>query len=592
MRSMNSRCIAKIAHILCAFAVLATALFAQGKSQARITAQLSTGVIKLGASATLLVTVENAAYSEVRGLPKVDGLEIGPLSAPSTRSATTYINGRVTRSDSRTWGIPVRPLAKGDYTIPPIELVVDGAPTQTSALVLTVVEDLKGEELGFFTITPSTHKVVEGQPFSVELRFGWDAGLRDRVNYANLSLPWWGQLPGTLDMDPAPAAPGVRLTEIQLNSETTIKVEEYGTTTVRGRQFRTFRMIRSFTPTRANPLEFPTSFLEFGRISEVGDFFSRRQAKEESYFARAEGFQIEVVPLPEQGRPLDFSGAIGSFKVRSVAEPRDVDAGDSIKFTVEYTGAGNLEFFEAPDPARMDSFKGFRTYGKTESKFFDRRTIVYDIAPMSPDVKEIPPLPLSVFDPEAGQYTTVQTVALPIRVRALAKGSGLEVEGEGGSKSARDLRDIHSEALATLKWTRPGPWGIGVALASAPLVWFALRSVARRRGDPDAPLERRRRKARKQLMKRLAAARSAREELDALHDFLAARTREPREAWQGRDVKGYLLTRPPPRPSEGDVAELDALVRELERETWAGSGTALPRERIETVSQRLIGGGL
>jgi len=45
------------------------------------------------------------------------------------------------------------------------------------------------------------------------------------------------------------------------------------TRTGRGRPFRTFRARRAFTPTRAENLQFPTSFLEFGQVRERGGFF-------------------------------------------------------------------------------------------------------------------------------------------------------------------------------------------------------------------------------------------------------------------------------------------------------------------------------
>jgi hypothetical protein len=346
-------------------------------------------------------------------------------------------------------------LRKGEFSIPGIELTVDGALVRTQPLTLNVVEDLKGEELGSFEIRASSMRVVEGQPFSVELIFGWDQALTDRINWANLSLSWWGQLSGAIENDPPPTAPGANIVEIVLNSTETVRVEQLQPMQIRGRPFRMFRLVRSFTPTRAGVLEFPSSWLEFARIVDAGDIFSRRRERVESFFVRSEALNITVIELPENGRPADFGGAIGNFSVRASAEPRDVDAGESIKLKVEWSGSGNLEFFSAPEPSRSDAFAGFRVYGKTESKSLDRRTITYDIAPKSAQVKQIPALVLPVFDPVAGRYTSVATDPIAINVRGLARASGLG-EVDGGFVAQPDLADLASQLGGSSDLPRPG----------------------------------------------------------------------------------------------------------------------------------------
>src|SRR5262249_46579691 len=155
-------------------------------------------------------------------------------------------------------------------------------------------------------------------------------------------------------------------------------------------------------------LEFATSHFEFGQIAER-NFFDTRPPLHETYFKSFPAFNVEVIKLPEKDRPLDFSGAVGHITAHASADRRDVDAGESMKLAVEWTGDGNLEFFEPPDPSRMEAFKGFRVYGTTDRKAFDRRTVTYDIAPISPDVHAIPSIPLRVFDPTKKAYVTTET---------------------------------------------------------------------------------------------------------------------------------------------------------------------------------------
>ena len=573
-----------------ALAFLAPPALAQRGAEPGVKAHLTSGVVKLGDRVTLVVTVENAREVRLSGLPEVEGLQLGPARGPTSHRTDGWVNGRRYRTIEHTWVAPVRPVRHGDFRIPPIEVVVDGRRVATPELSLTVVEDLRGADLGLFEIRTSSERVFEGQPFSVELILGWDAGLHQRVNYRNLALPWWDQLSGVIDLE-AGAARTVNEMEFILNSSERVRVERLPNRTVHGREFVVCRLVRSFLPTRAGQIEFPTSFFEFGEIVQQRDFFTSEWRKVETWFVSADTFSIDVVPLPEKGRPVDYSGAIGRLVAAAGAEPRDVDAGDSIKFTVEWTGEGNLEFFAPPEPARVEAFRGFRVYGMTEeAKAIDRRRVTYDLAPLTSEVDEIPPLPLVVFDPELERYRTIETEPIPIRVRALENAVALGTGGDAPDFE-EDVLDIAAHPRPARRERRPGGAAIGGLLAATPLLWLGLRTAVRRRRDPDAPAERRRRRARRALARSLSTAAGAKEQLDALNAFLGARTRELDQAWSGRDVRAFAESGAAPIDA-GRAEALAQLVFELEREAYGGGGAALPRERILDVAGDLVRGGL
>lgn len=558
----------------------------------KLRAHLSSGVVKLGGQVRLVISVENARDASVVEIPEVEGLTIGRMQGPSVRTSESWINGRRSRTVERSWAANVQPLRAGDFEIPPFALSVDGRPAQTRPMALTVVADLRGEELGLFEIKASSPKLVEGQPFSIELIVGWDSALTS-VNYANLSLPWWGELPGLIEMEQAAIPPAAALIDFLLNKNELIKLEHIADRTVNGRTFAMFRLVRSYMATRSGPLEFPTSYFEFGQVEEQRGFFSRERRKIETFFVPSESFEIQVVPLPEAGRPLDFSGAIGSIVAEASAEPRDVDVGDSIKFTVEWSGRGNLEFFTPPDPDRMDSFSDFRVYGMTESRSFGRRRVTYDLAPLTSQVTRIPPLPLQVFDPELGRYLAVESDPIEIRVRALENAISLAPE-DGERRYGSDVLDIVAVATGGRDdGSAPGPGVLGGLLALTPLLWLGVRTSVRRRGDPDAPLERRRRRARRSLARGLASASDAKQQLEAFQEFLAARTKQPEQAWLGRGVEEFCRE----HPATGDLSEttreaFEGLLADLNRAAFGGAGGTVDRTRIDRLAGELIGGGL
>ncbi len=580
----RTRCVA-----CCAFAwfLCAAALAAQGGGDATVKVQLSTGVARPGERVVLSIVVENARAVRVTSVPTVEGLVIDPPEGPSTGRYTTIVNRRVTERIETTYRCAIRGAAEGQFEIPPFELSVDGATVRTRPVTLKILRDMRGENVGFFQITPSSNKVVEGQPFTLELRFGWDRSTGS--NYADLSLPWWGTLRGALelDMEQPPKESG----RVLVNGEIQVPVEQVASTA--GSDRVEFRMLRSFLPTRAGKLDFPTSFMEFGRSSDRGFFGARKLS---NFFVRAEPFELDVVPLPREGQPYDYSGAVGSLDALATPDTRDVLVGDSIKLTVDWTGSGNLEFFEAPDLSLLDAFGDFRVYGTNEEKSFGRRRVVYDIAPISADVDAIPPVPLSVFDLESEAYITLETDAIPIRVRALEHAASLEGDAEPGESFTRDIVDIDARALGRV----PPPDANAGVLSDRMLFagtgfvlvgWLVVRTAVRRRvGDPAGPLERRRRRARRKLAQRLRGEDDPKAVLASFTSYLAARTREADEAWTGRDVTSWRREHGG-ASSEATGDELADLLARLEAAVYGG-GARVEKDEVLRAADRLARTGL
>ena len=563
--------------------------FAQG--QPSVTAQLSTGIVKLGQNVALLIQVDNARDATIDSFPEVDGLRIGPLGPMSTSQQSVISGGRWVSSYSLSWRVPVVATRKGEFKIPPITVEAAGQRIQTRELLLKVVEDLQGEELGFFEID-APDEVAEGQPFSLELRFGWDSQLESRINYANLALPWVGELPGVIELDAPASAPNASFVELNLNSRDRIRAERLNAPMQgKDRTFNVLRVRKRYLAARAGKIEIPTSTLEFGQIDQGGGFFNvRPTCEKETYYKRFPGFTIDVLKLPEDGRPVSFGGAVGRIQAMATADRRDVTVGDSIKVTVEWTGEANLEFFDAPDPSTLDAFKAFRLYGTNDKKSYERRTVVYDLAPISPDVKEIPPIPLDVYDPAKKAYVKVETQPLAIQVRPLKNAVSLGVE-DGKPGTALDIRDIDAKPIAGAHAEVRRGWMPWSALGAVFFGWIALRTWVRKQGDPDAPRARARRNAAKVLARELGSAAKASEQARALERFLAARTGESPNAWLGRDVVAWTEESGASLGVD-DARALAATRAKLDEREWAGTDQPIERAELVALAERLVKGGL
>ncbi|HIG12463.1 MAG: BatD family protein [bacterium] len=552
----------------------------QGSSAPRVTAQLSSGVVKLGATVTCTVQVEGARNASLGSVPPIDKIRLERASGPSINESLQFINGRQSYSRTITFAVTLRPLHAGEFVIPPIALEVDGRQVFTRELSLRVVEDLNGQELGRLSFLDVPERIFEGQPFTIRMNFGWDTQLDSMVNTANLILPWWNELPGTLEVESPAHSLGGRFVEINVNSRVRVRALELGLRTMDGKPFRMLSLSRTFVATRSGVLGISQSWLEFGRVTRRAFSESR-----ETYHSGAAAFSILVEPLPEEGRPFDFSGGVGQFEVKAEVSRRDVDVADSIKLTVDWTGDANLEFFVLPDPSRMEAFKGFRVYGKSGDHFYgDRRRVIYDLAPLSAEVYEVPPLSLSVFDPVRAEYVRVETERIPLRVRALVGEQGLaELEGSGEalffSHDIQTRAEPNGEAGGVSRVLLLASW------VSLPALWLVARRVVRKRGDPNAPAARRRRGARRALIRALRETDSATAQAGAWHKFLAARSGEDPEAWEGRDGLAWCAAREePPAPELG--RELMAIENGLDESRWAGDDAPVDPGPLKAFADR------
>jgi len=130
---------------------------------------------------------------------------------------------------------------------------------------------------------------------------------------------------------------------------------------------------------------------------------------------------------PVAGRPANFSGGIGTFRVVASATPTDIQAEGRIDFTVRVTGRGNLEHVKRPDLRKMQPFtKRFQITNGDERYLAKERTreFKYVLRPLRPDVTEIPPLPFVYYRPGATPehlgYQTTYTSSIPLTVRPLS----------------------------------------------------------------------------------------------------------------------------------------------------------------------------
>jgi hypothetical protein len=121
---------------------------------------------------------------------------------------------------------------------------------------------------------------------------------------------------------------------------------------------------------------------------------------------------INVKPLPETNKPIDFKGAVGDFAFKIVPSKKQVKFGESLDLVVEVSGKGNLKLFELPKlelPSAFDVFepKHDEEVNTPMSGMIGKISDTYTIVPQSKGKFPIKPIVFSYFDLKSNSYKTI-----------------------------------------------------------------------------------------------------------------------------------------------------------------------------------------
>jgi hypothetical protein len=232
---------------------------------------------------------------------------------------------------------------------------------------------------------------------------------------------------------------------------------------------------------------------------------------------------IQVRPLPEDGKPRDFSGAVGTFTLTADADRYEVKAGEAVTLRVTLAGEGQVKGIPAPDLAVLDDFRIYQSRSDEKSEVLDgrivsRKTWEFVLVPVTGGDVEIPAVRLGAFDPAAERYVELTTAAIPVRVEAtdleeaLARGDDPSVAKERVRLQQRDIRYL-KPAPERLRRAGGSPFGSPAFLLAhaVPVLALAGATLFRRHRDRLRSDVRyaRRRGAAKTAGRRLRSAREA-----------------------------------------------------------------------------------
>jgi len=139
---------------------------------------------------------------------------------------------------------------------------------------------------------------------------------------------------------------------------------------------------------------------------------------------------VTVLPLPAQGQPGNFSGAIGKFTIQATVDNNKLPAGENNQLHIRIAGTGNLDGVAVPEikwPANIQAYDPRDSQSVNKAQFPMPRSLDFDI-PFIGNKEggvKIPPIVFNYFNPDTKKYESDSTDTIQIQFTAPLKDNGI-----------------------------------------------------------------------------------------------------------------------------------------------------------------------
>jgi len=237
---------------------------------------------------------------------------------------------------------------------------------------------------------------------------------------------------------------------------------------------------------------------------------------------QSEAVELEVLPLPEEGRPAEFYGLVGKYTIEASAAPTKVSVGDPITLTIRVGGNPYLKPVRWPQLEQVPELAAnFKVPAEWASPTIEngQKVFTQTIRANSDAVVQVPSIPLAYFDSQAGRYVVAKTEPIPLEVSPTRILTNADMEGGATGAVGPQLSPVQAIGKG-LSANYYGPQVLidqsfsllsavvspgYAAIWSIPLVALVASAVARLAGRtcPESVARKRRRQAAPVALRRL-----------------------------------------------------------------------------------------
>jgi hypothetical protein len=378
-------------------------------AQAQVRFEANVSKEKLGINERLRVDFEMNQDGDNFRPPSFDGFRI--IGGPNQAVSRSILNGK--SSYSKTYTYFLQPESRGNLTLGQAEIEIDDKIYKTSPIDIEVTAAVDESEAGSNTdivASENLHLVAEVSNANPYLNEAITVVYKLYVS-PSISVSNWREIDNPKFSDFWSQNIDIR----QLRAEN----GEY-----KGQPYR-FVVLRKTVlyPQKTGELDIEPLALSVSVDvpSERRDIFGSRIYRTVQKTVAAGSRTINVKPLPQEGKPADFTGAVGNFDFTVSTTKETLDASESLRATVEIEGSGNLKLFDLPDlsvPASLEIYEPERSENVNTNLNGMQGSISenYTIVPTRKGKYPIPALSFSYFDLDSETYRTLTSEEILLNV--------------------------------------------------------------------------------------------------------------------------------------------------------------------------------
>ena len=364
----------------------------------------------------------------------VTGTDKGEITLPQFKGCTelfrgssrgtsvNIINGNVSRTVTNSIIVTLRADEPGTHEIEPATLVVDGKTFKTKPISLTVFEGEAPAESGGaagsrsrnnnMSVTPSGNStetftrlilsrtnVYEQEAILATLKV---YTLAPQLNFNKITLP---------------AFEGFAAQELDVQESNQWEIERYND---RNYKSAVLRRVLLF-PQQTGEISITGGNCEVEVYEVQGvNFFGQPFYDVITKNVVTPSVKVNVKPLP-QGKPLSFTGGVGSFELSSTLSATTIKANEALTLTLTISGKGNLQLMQNPVVEFPSEFEAYDPQVNLNihsglGGVSGNRTIEYTIIPRYAGTFTIPPIEISYFDVNSKSYKTLTSQTFTVEV--------------------------------------------------------------------------------------------------------------------------------------------------------------------------------
>ena len=364
---------------------------------------------KLGQNERLRVSFEMNKDGDFFEAPSFENFEV--LMGPSQSISSSFINGK--RSFSKSYTYVLRPKKQGQLIIDSASITIDNTVYTTDPKTVLVTkpidnpnapktaQDIADESL-YLVATLSNDKpyLNQGVLVTYTLYFSPRVYINNFIPVENPTYKnFWSQ---------------------------DLPIKEYETrrTTFRNESFNAVDLKTVVLyPQKSGSLALDPFALELYVQIPTGrrDFFGDPIMRSATKTVKAGDLRINVRELPEEGKPSDFSGAVGDFDLSVDASRTNLEANESTQIKVKISGKGNLKLLSIPElslPSALEKYDPEYTDNVRVNREGMNGSVTnsYTVVPRYAGSYPVDPVAFTYFDPNTKSYKILNSDSFDLTV--------------------------------------------------------------------------------------------------------------------------------------------------------------------------------